>query len=396
VNFTNNFGCTAPTPTHLPVTVNPLPVTTISEGPEPTCTNAAHTYQTVFDPACTYNWSLIPAASGLITTGQGSNSITVNWLLSGLATVSVTGTNTATACFSGSSFPVTVFPSPEPLFTPCFDVKTTSQAKKFNLRGVSPYLSGQGVFSGNRVSLNASTGFYEFDPFGAGPGAYQVTYTYTNTHGCAVSAPAVTINVISNSFSCGGNLTDVRDGKTYKTSMIGGKCWMRENLAYGTIVDPPAQPQSDNCVAEKYCLPVDATCTAYGGLYQWDELMAYGSTSQNQGLCPPEWHIPTESEWQLMINSISTGITPPADGVAGSFIKDAFLNPGFYALTKGLYYLNNTWAYASGTLTGTMYWTSTPSGNQRAIARGASIINPSASKYPGSRGNAFSVRCVRD
>jgi hypothetical protein len=97
-----------------------------------------------------------------------------------------------------------------------------------------------------------------------------------------------------------------------------------------------------------------------------------------------------------MINAVSLGISPPADGVAGSFIKDALLNPGFFSLTKGLYYLNNTWAYTNGTLTGTMYWTSTPSGADRAVARGATAITPSTSKYAGSRGNAFSVRCVKD
>ena len=155
-------------------------------------------------------------------------------------------------------------------------------------------------------------------------------------------------------------------------------------------------PQTDNCINEKYCLPSDATCSTYGGLYQWDELMAYASTSANQGLCPPEWHIPTESEWQTMINAVVSGVTPPVDGYGGSFLKDTFLNPGFKALTEGIYYLNNNWAFTSGTLTGTMFWTSANSGTDRGVARGVNLINPSVSKYPGSRGNAFSIRCVKD
>jgi uncharacterized protein (TIGR02145 family) len=273
---------------------------------------------------------------------------------------------------------------------------TTSNAKKFTLKGSTPFLSGQGVYSGNRVSYNAGSGFYEFDPFGAGPGLYPITYQYTNTFGCAASTAAVTIAVVNSSFICNGDLTDVRDGKKYKTSMIGGKCWMKENLAYGTILTPATQPQTDNCISEKYCLASDATCSAYGGLYQWDELMAYASTSVNQGLCPPEWHVPTETEWQSMLNAISSGISPPVDGVAGSFIKDAFLNPGFLALYKGIFYLNNSWDFTTGTLTGTMYWTATPNGANRIIARGVNSINPSTSRYPGSKGNAFSVRCVKD
>jgi uncharacterized protein (TIGR02145 family) len=240
------------------------------------------------------------------------------------------------------------------------------------------------------------TGKYEFDPFGAATGAYPITYTYTNTFGCAVATATVTINVVGTAFNCGGNLTDVRDGKTYKTSLIGGKCWMKENLSYGTILNPTSQPQTDNCIPEKYCLTTDATCTAYGGLYQWDELMAYASTSAGQGICPPEWHIPTEAEWQSMINAIAGAIPPPIDGIGGSFLKDPVLNPGFHGLVDGFYYLNNLWAFTSAPLAATLYWTSTPTGAERGIARGVNSINPSVDKYPGSRGNAFSVRCVKD
>jgi len=43
-----------------------------------------------------------------------------------------------------------------------------------------------------------------------------------------------------------------------------------------------------------------------------------------------------------------------------------------------------------------MYWTSTPFGTDAGIARGVNARNPSISRYPGSRENSFSVRCVRD
>jgi hypothetical protein len=66
------------------------------------------------------------------------------------------------------------------------------------------------------------------------------------------------------------------------------------------------------------------------------------------------------------------------------------------ALTKGIFYLNNSWNFTSGTLIGSMYWTATPNGINRSMARGVNTINPSISRYAGSRGNAFSVRCVKD
>ena len=395
VNYINGLGCPGFPAKQITVTVNPLPVSTISDGPGIVCMLQPHVYQTPADAASTFTWSVIPSASGVIASGQGTNSITMNWEASGNATVSVTAAKNATGCSTSSSFPVLVHPSPYPVFTACFDLKTTPNSKKFILRGGTPYLSAQGVYSGNRVSYNAISGMYEFDPFGASVGNYPITYTYTNTFGCTVATSPVSITVTNTSFICNGDLTDIRDGKKYKTAMIGGKCWMKENLAYGTILDA-AQPQTDNCVNEKFCLTTDATCSTYGGLYQWDELLAYASTPANQGLCPPEWHIPTETEWQTMLNALVSSVTPPVDGVGGSFLKDAVLNPGYHALVDGIYYLNNHWAFTTGTLTGTMFWTSTVNGSDRGIARGANLINPSVSKYPGSRGNAFSVRCVKD
>lgn len=396
VNFTNGFGCTAPVATRFNVTVNALPVTTITEEPGPACQATPHIYQTPADPASSFSWSVIPATAGTISSGQGTNAVSVNWINYGNASLAVTGTNNSTGCFSSSSYPVEVYPAPTPSFAACFDLVTTPNAKKFKLRGGIPNLTVQGVYTGNRVSFNQSTGYYEFDPFGANPGTYPITFTFTNNYGCITSTPAITISVVNAAFSCGGILTDVRDGKNYKTSLIGGKCWMKENLAYGTILEPASQPQTDNCISEKYCLPSDPACSSYGGLYQWDELMAYASTSADQGLCPPEWHIPTETEWQSMINAISIAIPPPADGISGSFMKDTFLNPGFLALTQGIYYLNNTWSFSSGSISGAMYWTATRNGGNRGIARGVNSINPSTSRYPGSRENAFSVRCVKD
>jgi len=204
----------------------------------------------------------------------------------------------------------------------------------------------------------------------------------------------ISITVKNNAFICGGNLTDIRDLKRYTTSMIGGKCWMTENLSFGSVIGA-SQPSTDNCINEKYCKPDDGSCTIYGGLYQWDELMRYGATTANQGICPPEWHVPSEPEWQSLLIAVGAGTNPP-DGMAGNSLKDANLTGGFHARLGGLLYLNNMWAFITGNLTGTMFWTSTPTGTGQALARGVNVFNPSMSRYPGSIENAFSVRCVKD
>ena len=211
------------------------------------------------------------------------------------------------------------------------------------------------------------------------------------------SAPAVTISVQNSAFACGGTLTDVRDGKTYKTAWLAGRCWMTENLAYGTTLVSPGLPQTDNCVPEKYCSPADATCTTFGGMYQWDEMMDYAITPAVKGICPPEWHVPTQVEWQSLIDNLLAGIvSPDANALVGSTLKDVLIFGGFHGLLGGLNYEDNYWAFTNGTNTGTQYWTSTTSSMTQSISRGLNIFTPSISLYSSSRGNAFSVRCIKN
>jgi uncharacterized protein (TIGR02145 family) len=394
VNFTNTYLCAAAAPTRFDLAVNPLPVTKIIEGPGPECESVAHGFTTSADAGCVFTWTVSPVGLGLVTSGQGTNEVAIEWQSSGPAIISVLSADNTTGCFSSSNFSTLIKPRSNPVFTPCFDVVTTPEATRFNLRGASPFVAGQGAFSGYRVSLNDTTGMYQFDPYGAAPGTYQVTYTYTNTYGCPFSPPAVNITVQSSPFICGGDLTDVRDGKRYMTSLIGGKCWMTENLAFGSIIDA-SQPSTDNCINEKYCQPADENCAAFGGLYQWDELMRYGNAAGNQGICPPGWHVPSETEWQWLLASVGAGITPP-DGISGSFLKDSFLTGGFQALMGGLLYSNNTWSFTYGSLTGSIYWTSSTYGTDRAVARGLNIFTPSVSRYRSSFANAFSARCVKN
>ena len=394
VNFKNTFGCIAQVPTRFAVTVNPLPVSAIASASGPDCESMPHTYNTTPDPACTYEWSITPAAIGSITSGQGSSQVIISWQSFGAASLLVTATNNTTGCFSSSNFTTTVDPKPNPVFTPCFDLVTTPYAKKFILRGASPYLNGQGVFSGNRVSFDASLQQYIFDPNGASTGNYAITYTYTNNYGCPATSPSVSVKIQANAFTCGGKLKDVRDGKSYKTASIGGRCWMAENLDFGETLAENQTP-TDNCIDERVCQVEDTSCTKYGGLYQWNELMRYGTTIDSKGICPPEWHVPSETEWQALLVSLGTGVTPP-DGIAGSFLKDKNLSSGIHALLSGVYYLEHSWAFYFGDLTGTMFWTSTSSGIDHAVARGVNNYNPSTSRYTGSRENAFPVRCVRD
>jgi uncharacterized protein (TIGR02145 family) len=324
--------------------------------------------------------------------------VTIDWLTDGTAHLSVTGTNNTTTCNASGTHSIDVHPQPEPSFSaPCFDLITTPAARPIVLRGATPNIHGQGIYSGNYVSYNAVTGQYEFNPFGVPPGNYQITYSFTNNYGCEATTTPVILSIVNSFFSCGGTLTDVRDGKTYGTIALAGKCWMRSNLNHGNTLSSPGPAQTDNCLPEKYCLPTDPSCTQFGGHYQWDELMEYMDQPGLKGLCPPEWHIPTDAEWQSLIDNVLTGVgAPDANALAGSILKDQTVTGGFYALLGGINYANTAWAFFSGSPTATMFWTSTPYNSIKSVARGLNIFTPSVSRYHNSRGNAFSVRCVKD
>jgi uncharacterized protein (TIGR02145 family) len=192
---------------------------------------------------------------------------------------------------------------------------------------------------------------------------------------------------------------------------------MAENLDFGFQISD-LSPQTDNCLAEKYSavslishisdfrfrvsdLKSDISNLKSeisnlksemrnGASYQWDELMQYQPSPGIQGLCPPGWHVPTASEWDDLLAFYN------GPGQAGGPLKDTLIASGFHSIQQGFLYQNNTWAFTSGLKAGSMYWSSTASGTDRAVARGLNDYNPSVSRYSSLRSNGFGVRCCRD
>jgi uncharacterized protein (TIGR02145 family) len=329
----------------------------------------------------TYVWT-VSGSSAQVSGYSGGSGTLIQQVLNNIGynneTVTYTVSPTANGCAgTNSNVVVTVHPNPFVSFAACFDPVITTNAQSIRLKGGVPL---SGIYSGPGVAGSV------FSPLMAGVGTHVLTYQYINTYGCSDTAHQ-SITVISPlAFSCGSALVDPRDNKSYSTITIGTQCWMSANLNYGNAVTA-ANMQRDNCIPEKYCFNDNsANCVSAGGLYQWDEMMKYDNTLGSQGFCPPSWHVPTETEWNTLFNYYIS------NGFAGSPLKNTGYS-GFNAMLDGVRFKNTNWNFLNFA---TIFWSSNSRGGNKAWAHGMNTYNPSVSFYPGSRSNAFSVRCLKD
>jgi uncharacterized protein (TIGR02145 family) len=278
---------------------------------------------------------------------------------------------------SSIQYPVSVSPAPPVTFSPCFDTVTTTNAKPIKLKGGIP---PGGTYSGPGVS----NGY--FYPNLAGTGTKTITYSYTNYALCSASAQSLIHSFTHSLIPCGQPITDIRDGKTYQTVQIGSQCWMAANLNYGTMI-PVNTHQRDNCIPEKYLQPPPSLPQpGEGSVYQWDELMDYSDTEKAQGLCPPGWHVPSESDWETLFANWTN------NAFAGAPLKYTGYS-GFNAFLNGAVFFNRNWYLQEFA---TLFWSSTSHGPFKAWAHGMNEYNYSVSYYPSNRSNAFTVRCTQD
>ncbi|GET29349.1 fibrobacter succinogenes major paralogous domain-containing protein [Prolixibacter sp. SD074] len=201
------------------------------------------------------------------------------------------------------------------------------------------------------------------------------------------------------------------DGNVYSTVVIGDQKWFAENLKTTRYNDGTPIPNvlSDTDWASlttgAYAWYENDEATyknAYGALYNWYAV--------NTGkLCPTGWHVPTNAEWETLIDYAGGKIAAGGELKSTRTAPDAhprWESPniaandeyGFSALPGG-YRL-----YFVGTFDGTFFdvgnlgdwWSSTETDATYAWTRSMSYEFGSVARSPSNKKYGYSVRCLRD
>jgi len=178
--------------------------------------------------------------------------------------------------------------------------------------------------------------------------------------------------------------TDSRDGKIYNYIEIGGLYWMTENLDYN----------SSNSVCYDNS---NYYCNQYGRLYSYQEVMQGGTPSNNvpsgvQGICPNGWHLPSQLEWQILVDEYDDGNI----GNLSSEIYNALIEggaSGFEAKLGGYSIGNNIF---QGRTLRTRFWTASEFNVGIPYGFFMTSIGSSVEINYTSSNSQYYCRCVKD
>ena len=190
-------------------------------------------------------------------------------------------------------------------------------------------------------------------------------------------------------------LVDI-DGNNYPVVKIGNQIWMKENLRVSRYRNGYSIPNITNNYEwsnqTSGAWNINQDVTIYGKLYNWF------AVSDNRGLCPFGWHIPSNDEWITLTNFLG------GESVAGAKLKATTLwysnegstnESGFTAFANGFALINTANLHVDNGNLG-IFWSSSDWSTWGAISRRLWSVSKDFVNYIGDRKNGFSVRCLRD
>jgi uncharacterized protein (TIGR02145 family) len=117
------------------------------------------------------------------------------------------------------------------------------------------------------------------------------------------------------------------DGNLYPAVIIGDQVWMAENLrtthyADGTAIENGGNNESES-IPYYYDYSGKHSVEIIGLLYNWPAVMNGASSSSSnpsgvQGIAPNGWHVPSQSEYEQLVNYLGSNSEYWADGVTNT------------------------------------------------------------------------------
>jgi len=193
INYKNSVGCQAPSPTVYNVTVNPLPIPTIS-GLGVVCAGVTGVTYTTEPGMSSYNW-ILAGGGGTITSGAGTNQITVTWNTAGVDSITV-NYNNAFGCTAptAAKFYITVNTAPSPTITGTTTVCEGATNVMYTTEvGMNAYVWT--ISAGGAITAGGASNAVHVTWNNSG--ANTISVNYQNAIGCpAALAVSLPINVL--------------------------------------------------------------------------------------------------------------------------------------------------------------------------------------------------------
>jgi uncharacterized protein (TIGR02145 family) len=189
-----------------------------------------------------------------------------------------------------------------------------------------------------------------------------------------------------------------QQGNIYKTLTIGTQIWMAENLKTTIYRNGDSIPNImdslwDYLDTGAYCnYNNDIHLNNKGRLYNWY------AVNDSRYLAPEGWHIPSDSEWTVLINYLgedNAGGKMKEAGFAHWYSPNAGADnsSGFSAIPAGARYEQG---FFFGAGAGTSYWSATEADSFEAWHYSLSSNYEKVGRYFSNKTFGISVRCVKD